>query len=130
TMDVPHGQVRLLDVSPKAIGIEQRSGWTIKRQFAPEASQQGWRRRQLERTLLVSCKGRHDELRHVHGAEQASRDAGRERLARARKHRQSGPQRVARSGVRVVGKRIEEKVRRALACEMLRRRYSLGKYDP
>ena len=51
-----------------------------------------------------------DQLRQADGMKQACRYAGRECLAPIRHQRQPGPKSVLCRGMRVVGKRIQEKV--------------------
>src|SRR5436190_8914456 len=51
--------------------------------------------------------------------EQARRDASRKSRAEAGQDRNATPERIARSGVGIVWKRVEKQIRQAFACPMV-----------
>ena len=68
------------------------------------------------------------QLRQTRRFQQAGGNASREGLAFAGQNRQTHPQRIARRSVRIVGKRIEEKIGETLARQMLSGRLARREY--
>ena len=67
-----------------------------------------------------SARCRSHQLRQSDRMQDTAGDSGRERFSRARQHRTSTPQRIARQGVRIVGQRVQEQIRQREAGQVLR----------
>src|SRR5262249_55799236 len=71
------------------------------------------------RTVFVFTEAGYAEIRQAHCLDEARADAAGKGPATKRQDRQSGPQRVAAGGMRIVGRCVEEQVTAALARQML-----------
>ena len=118
-MNFPHRRVGQLNVATETIGIKQRESRSIC--FKPLANGvQGSRiARKPQSQRLVVCKICCHQFRKSNGMKQACRDPAGKAFAKASDDRQARPQRIARGGVRVIWKRIEEQVRQPMAGEMV-----------
>src|SRR5262245_61871420 len=117
--DVPHRHIGALDVTPQSIRIEQRTCLAVALEFLPYRGDQPGIGRELQGQSLVFVETASDEFGQTDGAEQARSHAADETLSQAREHRQSDPKRVARRGMRIDRKIVEEKVGQAVARQML-----------
>src|SRR6516162_3977933 len=117
--DVPHRHVGALDVAPQSIGIEQRTCVAIAVELLPYCGDQRGIGRELQGQSFVFIETAGDEFGHTGGAEQACSHSTDETLSHAREHRQPDPKRVARRGMRIDRKIVEEEVGQAVTCQML-----------
>src|SRR5262249_4848653 len=117
--DVPHRHIGALDVAPQSIRIEQRTCLAVSFEFLPYGGDQPGIGRELQGQSLVFVETPSDEFGQTDGADQARSHPPDETLSQAREHRQSDPKRVARRGMRIDRKIVEEEVAQAVARQML-----------
>src|SRR6516164_10655045 len=117
--DVPHRHIGAFDMAPGSIGIEQRTCVAIAGELLPYCGDQRGIGRELQGQSFVFIETAGDEFGHAGGAEQACSHSTDETLSHAREHRQPDPKRVARRGMRIDRKIVEEEVGQAVTCQML-----------
>src|SRR5262249_45482445 len=113
--DLPHGHIGALDIAPQSIRIEQRTCLAVGVEFLPYRGDPRGIGRELQGKSFVFVDTVSDEFAQTDSAEQARSDAADETLSHAREHRESDPKRVARRGMRIDRKIVEEEVRQAVA---------------
>src|SRR5215831_14166257 len=117
--DVPHRHIGAFDVAPQSIRIEQRTYLAVAVEFLPYRGDQPGIGRELQGQSFVFVETASDEFGQADGVEQARSHAADETLSHAREQRQPDPKCVARRGMRVDRKIVEEKVGQAVARQML-----------
>src|SRR5262249_38657079 len=117
--DVPHGHIGAFDIAPQSIRIEQRTCLAVGVEFLPYRGDPRGIGRELQGQSFIFVETASDEFGQADGPEQARSHAANETLSHAREHRQPDPKRVARRGMGIDRKIVEEEVGQALAREML-----------
>src|SRR5262249_4303328 len=117
--DLPHGHIGALDIAPQSIRIEQRTCLAVAVESLPYRRDQPGIGRELQGHSFVFVETASDEFGQADGAEQARSHAADETLSHAREHWQPDPKRVARRGMRINRKIVEEEVGQAVARQML-----------
>src|SRR5262249_36417254 len=117
--DVPHRYIGTLDVAAQSIRVEQWTCLAIAVEFLPYRGNQRAIGRELQGQSFVFVETASDEFRQADGTEQARSHAADETLSYAGEHRQPDPKRVARRGMRIHRKIVEEEVGQAVARQML-----------
>ena len=103
------------------------------RDFAQASPYRGQRigiARKPQRHAFIGFERIRNHLRQSRRVQQTRRHARSESGTECGQHRQSGPQRVARRGVRAIGLRIEEKIGQAMPGKMFGRAQPRREHQP
>ena len=118
-MALPHQAKGCFQMPREARRIEKRRAWQSSGKLCLE--RRGTRSvlaKSHGQRLICRCIAR-DHLGQANSLQQACRNAPGKRLAHLRQHRQPSPKRITRRGMRVIGQRIEEKIRKPMPRQML-----------
>ncbi len=127
---LPHRFVGALDVSAKAIGVEERTAVPVSSELRPLRREQVLVPRQPQRQSFVVFEGVGNQLGQTHGVQQAARHPPGKARPETGHDRQPRPQSVARRRVGIVRNVVEKQVSQAMPRQVIFQPHPRGKDQP